>query len=110
MMANLKQWLVEMANGEEIVAVVIGEMGWGEYGSEGVSGYAYHPRGVVLTWGEAAPLLDYEFDDGYGAPNCEAVYAWTVSRAIFVSQYDGSTSPQWMPRNPVACKPEMPGG
>lgn len=109
-MANLKSWLLEDAGEEEIEAVVIGEMGWGEYGSEAVSVYNTQPRGKVLTWEEAAPLLNYEFDSGYGAPGCNAVYAWTKSWIIGVSQYDGATGTFRLPRNPVDCMPSMPGG
>jgi len=109
-MANLKEWLLEMAESEPIVGVVIGEMGWGDYGAETVPSYGSHKRGAILTWEEAAPMLDYEFNSGYGAPRCEAVYAWTPSWVIFISQYDGSTSPERIPRNPTACMPEMPGG
>jgi hypothetical protein len=109
-MANLRTWIEEAANGEPIEAVVIGEMGWGDYGSENVPGYESHPRNKVLAWETAAPLLDYEFSDGYGAPGCEAITAWTKSRVIFVSEYDGSTCPCWVPRNPIDYKPDMPGG
>lgn len=109
-MANLKQWIQEEAGDESVEAVVIGEMGWGDYGSEDVPGYDGKPRGRVLSWEEAVPLLDYEFDGGFGAPGCEAVYAWTPSRVIYVVQYDGATSPHSIPRHPVDCMPEMPGG
>lgn len=110
-MANLKDWLENVAGDEPIEAVVIGEMGWGDdYGSEDIPGYSEHPRYVPLTWEQAAPHLDYEFSSGFGAPSCEAVYAWTPTRVIGISQYDGATSPFTVPRNPVECKPEMPGG
>ena len=108
---NLKQWLLDMADGEPIEAVVIGQMGWGDdYRSDGVPDYAAQPRFTVLSWEQAAPWLDYNFDSGYGAPACNAVYAWTASRVIFISQYDGSTTPHWGPRNPAPCEPIMPGG
>lgn len=107
---NLKRWLLELADGEPIEAVVIGRMGWGDYGSDSVPGYAEHRRNVPLSWAEAAPQLDYDFDPGYGAPACEAVYAWTRTKVIAISQYDGATQPFAIPRNPTACEPEMPGG
>lgn len=109
-MANLKQWILDEANGHPIIAVVIGEMGWGNYGSAGVPNYDQQPRGTVLTWDEAAPLLDYNFDSGYGAPGCNAIYAWTDVAVIAISQYDGSTGPYSVPRNPTACMPNMVGG
>ena len=109
-MPTLVGWIEEEAEGEPIEGVVIGEMGWGDYGSERVSQYEEHPRGKVLSWEEAKMYLDYVFAAGYGAPGCEAVYAWTPSWVIAVSQHDGSTCPFRVPRNPVDCVPIMPGG
>jgi hypothetical protein len=109
-MATLESWINEMADGEAIEAVVIGEMGWGDYGSEDVPGYKEQSRGKALSWEAALPSLQYEFSDGYGAPGCNAICAWTKSWVIGVSQYDGSTSPFRMPRNPTDHKPQMPGG
>lgn len=108
-MANLIEWIVEEARGEEIEAVVIGEMGWGDYNSENVPGYSDQTKGEVITWEEAQKFLNYEFDSGYGAPKCNAIYAWTKSWIIAIEQYDGSVSPFSIPRNPIACNPQMPG-
>lgn len=83
-MANLKQWIEDEAGGEAVEAVVIGEMGWGEFGAECVPGYKEIPKGKVLAWAQAGPLLDYEFDSGFGAPGCNAVYVWTASKVMFV--------------------------
>lgn len=107
---NLKRWIEEATDGEPIEAVVIGEMGWGDYASESVPNYNTHIRGKVLTWEQAAPMLDYDFDTGFGAPECEAIYAWTASRILLISQYDGATHPHVIPRHPVDCMPIMPGG
>lgn len=109
-MANLKQWLLSEADGEKIQAVVIGKMGWGDYNSEYVPNYAGIPKGRVLSWKEAAPLLDYEFDSGFGAPGCNAIWAWTKSKVIAIGQYDGRTWPYSVPRNPVDQMPTMEGG
>lgn len=109
-MSNLKQWIETLAEEEPIEAVVIGEMGWGDYGSDAVPNYADHVRNTPVSWEQAAPMLDYEFSSDYGAPKCEAVYAWTRSYIIAISTYDGSTSPFRIPRNPVECEPTMPGG
>ena len=109
-MANLVQWLEQSAAGEPIEAVVIGEMGWGDYGSEAVPSYDQQRRGEVLSWDEALPMLDYEFDDGFGAPGCNAITAWTASKVIFIDQYDGATGPVVIPRHPTAHMPKMPGG
>lgn len=109
-MANLVEWITEKAGADAIEAVVLGEMGWGDYNSAAVPNYKEQPRYVVLSWEQAKPWLDYEFHNGYGAPGCNAICVWTTNQVLFVSQYDGSTDIQSVPRNPVAHKPSMPGG
>ena len=109
-MANLKHWLLEEADGEPIEGVVIGEMGWGDYASKDVPNYEAIPKGQLLTWDEAQDYLNYEFSSGYGAPQCNAVYAWTASKVIAIGQYDGATWPYSIPRNPTDVMPEMEGG
>ena len=109
-MANLKCWIEEAANGEVIEGVVIGEMGWGDYGSDAVPGYKQSPKGKLITWQEAVKWLDYEFSSGYGAPGCNAVYAWTATKVIAIAQYDGTTWWYWLPRQPVDIMPSMEGG
>ncbi len=109
---NLVRWIIELSDGEPVEAVVIGEMGWGDYNAEDNPQWeAQQPHfGKVLSWSKAKPLLNYDFDSGYGSPRCNAIYAWTKSWVIAISQYDGSTSPFRIPRNPAEGLPEMPGG
>lgn len=109
-MANLVEWIVEAANGEPIEAVVIGKMGWEDYGSEDVPNYEQMPKGTVLSWEDASKWLNYEFSEGFGAPGCNAIYAWTPTQVIFIWMYDGSTAWSKIPRNPVDVMPTMPGG
>ena len=109
-MANLRRWILDAAEGEPIEAVVLGQMGWGDYGSESVPGYAEQRRGVPLTWAEAEPMIDYDFGAGFGAPRCNAIVAWTQDLVISVSQYDGATEIFAIPRNPKVFMPTMPGG
>jgi len=114
-MGNLKRWIEEQAGREPIEAAVIGSMGgdsdYDSYsGSEGVPNYAGHPRGRVLTWEEAAPHLDYGFDDGFGDAGCEAIWAWTATKVIAISKYDGSTEAYALPRHPSCGTPRMAGG
>ena len=100
------------ANGEDIESVVIGAFGYGK-GWHAPDTEQVIPRekmGVALPWAGASVLLDYEYYTGFGAPNCHAVWAWTASRVIFVSTYDGSTSVTSVPRNPRDGTPSMPGG
>ena len=58
-----------------------------------------YPTGV-LTWKEAQPILDYEYDSGYGSQDCHSLYIWTPTRVIYIHEYDGSTWPEAVPRNP----------
>lgn len=55
-------------------------------------------------------MLDYAYDGSFGAPECDAIWAWTPTRVLFVSQYDGATRVESVPRNPQDGTPEMPGG
>ena len=109
-MSNFKDDILEAAAGELIVGAVIGVMDWGDYHSDKVPQYELQPKNKLLSWEEALPLLDYEYNTSYGAPECNAVYVWTENNVIFVSQYDGATSLHAIPRNPKDAAPEMPGG
>jgi hypothetical protein len=88
-----------------IEAVCIGEYGWGGY----VSGKDCEKRrnmvpkdkqNILLTAEEAAKYLSYDFDSGYGAPKCHSVTVWSETRVVFVVQYDGSVSIDYVPRAP----------
>ena len=67
----------EAAEGEPIEAIVIGEMGWEGYGDDDRHAPGLARKGEILRWAEARPLLDYEYDRGFGAPDCQAIRAWT---------------------------------
>jgi hypothetical protein len=101
---------IERAAAAPIEAVVIGDMGWDGYGADERHAPGLARKGEVLTWDEARPLLDYRYDRGYGAPDCHAIYVWTSSEVLWVTQYDGSTWMSSAPRHPVPGLPEMPGG
>jgi hypothetical protein len=105
-MANFKDDLLEVAAGEAIEAIVLGGGGWGQQ----LKAWGDYPVGSVMTWAEALPYVDREYDNGYGSPKCPSTYAWTESRVLFVVQYDGATDVHSLPRNPVDVKPDMPGG
>jgi hypothetical protein len=98
------------AKGQEIEAIVIGDMGWPGYGKDERHAPGHARKGEILTWEEARPLLDYPYDTGYGAPDCHGITAWTAKRVIFVTQYDGATAIDYVPRNPTRIVPHMPGG
>ena len=109
-MERLIDWITEEAAGETVLNVTIGKMGWGDFKSEGVPNYEECPKGKMLSWEEAKPWLMYEFDSDYGAPRCQALYAWTENKVIAIGQYDGMTWAYGIPRNPCDCMPEMQGG
>ena len=106
---DLREFLRE---GEIVEAVVFGEFGWGGFHEDELfDPMPKDKRGVVLTWEEAQPLMKgWTCWCGYGAPLAYAMYVWTNQRVIWLTQYDGSTSLDSAPRNPVGCMPDMPGG
>ena len=59
-----------------------------------------------LDWEDVEEFLDYEYDDGFGSAECDAIYIWTENYLVGVSEYDGATSIVGYPRNPVACRVE----
>lgn len=54
----------------------------------------------VYSWKEAQPLLDYEYDSGFGSADCHFVNIYTDKSVIYIHEYDGSTTPHSVPRNP----------
>lgn len=106
---TFKDDILEAAQGQPIAAIVVGEMGWPDYNDKGKPKYK-DIVGKLVSWERAAPVLDYEYDSGFGAPDCHAITAWTKDWVLFVSQYDGSTNINRVPRNPCSHLPRMPGG
>jgi hypothetical protein len=108
-MGNLKKWLLSEAkkNHEKILGVVIGEMAWEP--DRKIPNFDAMPKSRVLSWDEAQGFLDYDFNEGYGTPGCNAITAWTETKVIAINQYDGATSIFSLPRNPINHDPIMPG-
>ena len=106
--------ILEVAGDEEILAIVVGDEGWrGCYWKNNIPNYGALPKGKIISWDEAKQYLDYNYTIGFGGTQCPPIYAWTETRVIFVSQYDGATDICSIPRNPTAVNPEdviMPGG
>lgn len=91
---------IEAAVHPEIIeAVVIAE--FTGYPPDEKYGPANAVAGRVLTWKEARPLLDYEFDSSYGGQECHDIALYTASRVFWVHEYDGSTQLRCLPRNPT---------
>lgn len=107
--------ILRAAADETILSIAIGQFGWGGFrGDEQLYPNGKPPEdppiGEPIFWSAAKPHLDYYYDGGYGSPSCHAIYAWTDSKVIFVSQYDGATGLETIPRNPSPCDVVMPGG
>lgn len=108
-MAKLKDWILEEAEGEKILGVVLGSID--EWSRERLSYIpGDYPEKRLLTWEQALPWIEYEFSNGFGSEGCFSICAWTENKVIAISCYDGSTSPFSLPRNPCDCDPIMPGG
>jgi len=101
-MAVIAKWIEELANGEEIESVIVGNHDREFYSeSEPFNGVTVN---LPISWEEAKPFLSYEYDNGFGRANCHPVIACTKSRIITVTEYDGATGPAWFPRNPIPVK------
>ena len=92
MTANLARDLEELIpDTSSIEAVVIlGVVGGGGATPEQlIPEWDRQPRGKLLTWRDARPWLDYEFDRTYGLGYCNDVRVWTKDHVYFVQEYDG---------------------
>jgi len=97
--------LLEAIGTEKCIGVVFGEQSWGMEDE-----FPDFPIGKVISLEEAKKYLSYKYDTGFGSPELPALYAWTDTRVILINVYDGATSFKSVPRNPIACLPEMIGG
>ena len=61
--------------------------------------------GKPVCFGDVRDYFDYEYDTGYGGADCNAIYLYTRNFIVFVSEYDGATSVDCIPRNPTECTP-----
>ena len=95
--------------GEKPLVVVIGEFGWGIMEDE-QNNPVGDMKNKAMPWDVMRQFLEYEYDSGYGGPECHAISVYTENYVIFVSQYDGATGLYSIPRNPINHSPIMPGG
>ena len=101
---NAKKEILSLTENEEILAISIGEKGWGD-----------RPEGETYFSGKnintALDILDFEFDDGFGGEEGYNLYVWTKNWIIIKSCYDGSENYCKVPRNPnKEILPESFGG
>jgi hypothetical protein len=108
-MPTLKKWIEQERNGEEIIAIVFGKNhSWWDEDEE--KSKLQIPYGKVLSYEEAEPFLNYEFDNGYGGEECHPIFAWTATRIFLIKCYDGATALEAIPRHPCECNPFFIGG
>lgn len=107
-MITLREWFQEFtdATGETPVTIVFG---WPRY-MYGKDKWPATPEGLTPYADVNADLLDYPFDNGYGAACSPNLCAWSPTYVIFSDNYDGSEEPRWMPRDPTDHQPIRPGG
>ena len=92
------QDILRAAGDEEIIAILLAAHRGHWWGGKSPD---HSLGGEPVTWAMAFPVLNYEYDDGYGTQDCHDFWAWTETRVFFVHEYDGSTSIAWAPRNPI---------
>lgn len=117
-MSTFAEDIVEAFGGQPPEQVVIGEEGWGmglwlKDDEDDPRKVPDAMKGTVLLWQQAQPLLDYEYDTGFGSADCHNIYAWGRGKVGFVSEYDGATMVMTVPRSPWsdgAEHPTMAGG
>lgn len=106
-MSNFKADIEEELNGEPVEGIVVGRIyGWYDGSEEEEKGFPSTLRDTLQSWDVVAPLLDYEYDSGYGGQECHSIWLWTPTRVLFVHEYDGSTYVASVPRHPTAGQPE----
>lgn len=94
---NFAADILEAASGEPIIEISVGPY----------RGYSWesktdHDLGTgPVSWDRAFPVLNYEYDDGFGSQDCHDIWAWTPTRVLFVREYDGATSIGSAPRYPT---------
>lgn len=103
------QEIEKLAGADPIQRVVIGNLDY-YFDDENPPLIPKDKKGIPLCWNQARPLLDYPYVSSFGSPQCHPVYVWTDKDIIFVSQYDGMTHIEKIPRHPGPCQPHMPGG
>ena len=90
---------------EAIVLLPIESGSADDFGAGKIPRYAETPFGRTMTWPEARPWLDYEYDDDdvYATQRCHSLYAWTADAVWFVAgDGDGSVWLESAPRHPEA--------
>jgi len=89
--------ILEAAGDEPIEAIAVSK----RRGSSWNDGSDHSLGCAPVAWEAAFPVLNYQYDDGYGGQDCHDIWAWTPTRVLFVHEYDGSTYIASAPRFPT---------
>lgn len=108
-MAVIATWIEEIADGEPIEAVIIGPHDDDTFRGLDHTPFNAAPINQIISWEQAKPFLSYEYDNGFGGADCHPVFAWTPTKIITITEYDGATGPAWFPRNPTNIQPGFDG-
>ena len=109
-MANIRKWLedAEKTTGETIEAIVVGQHDARESRFQ-ANDKPLPDENIILSREDGLKKLDQDYDNGYGGADCFPIWAWTANRIYFISEYDGSTRMNYVPRNPIAGEPDFGG-
>lgn len=96
---------------EKVEAIIFGPYGWSGYNEPESKPIPKDKQEILMTLEEAKPYMQgWDIYGDHGAPSAYAMYIWTNKRVLWITQYDGATNLDSMPRNPTVCIPDMPGG
>ena len=102
-MANFKQDILAAVGDEKIEAIMVLEhlntWGWPQE-VDSRDKITDEMIGKSLPAETILPLLDYEYDDGFGRQDCHNICVWTADSVYYIHEYDGSTSVDSVKRNP----------
>ena len=89
--------ILEEAGDEPIEAIAVSKMRGYSWDEETDHSLGCSP----VAWADAFPVLNYEYDEGFGGQDCHDIWAWTPTRVLFVHEYDGATRIASAPRFPT---------
>ena len=107
-LGNLARWVEKEAGSEVVLGVTIGRRNHrSDYYDEPPAPF----MGKLLSWEEARPFLDGDFDAYYCCSfPCYTIYAWTKTKVMFMVEYEMGCELCVVPRNPVSSFPLVYGG
>lgn len=92
------QDILSYAGDEKIKAIAVSPTRGFAWGDDALD---HNLGNEPVSWDEAFPILNYEYDTGYGGQDCHDFWAWTETQVLFVHEYNGATRIASAPRNPT---------